>query len=394
MQINASRQLVLQAYAKARQATYARLSIVGVCFLIFAISQLPCITVLQQMNFISSAGLSGAIHHFFQPLSWQLLPGWYPLQVIVYYVLFCLLLESIYIPVAFHIEYTQPHRLKLGTKTPRSTLLDIIQKQAILVARWAVLIEVFYLLFAIQPLFWWIEMALLMSLLAIIQQGRSPFKIRRLFAVSALPEGDLELRLRTLLERFSIPSQEIVVIDKPGIKMEANAYITGFGKNCLIGISSTLLKEFTPDEIEVLFAHELGHHRHHDLLRRPVVWLGIRLMGYGIIALVLSGATATARSGDITTVPFFLMAHLQFWLSGSASFYKFSRRCEYEADEFALQTTGLVTAFQQAMIRLANISRVVANPERNTATHPPLVSRIQHADEFAARNIMKCPLSS
>ncbi|HEV2661501.1 MAG TPA: M48 family metalloprotease [Ktedonobacteraceae bacterium] len=388
MQINASRQQVLQEYAKARQATYQRLNIPGVFLLSLALVQLPCFTLLQLPGSTSPASFSvfnRAVHALFQPLSWQPLPGWYPLQVLVYYALVSLILEIIYVPVAFRIEYTIPRRLKLGTRTSRTTLTRIVQKQGMLVARWAVLIEVFYLLFALQPLLWWIEMALLMSVLAFIEHGLGPAKIRRLFAVSALPEGALKQRLRALLEQFSLPAQEIVVIDKPGAKMEANAYIAGFGKSRLIGISSTMLKEFSPDEVEVLFAHELGHHVHHDFLRKPGVWLGIRLLGYGIIALVLAVATVTAGSGDITTLPLFVIAHILFWLNGSTSFYKFSRRCEYEADEFALQTTGLATAFKQAMIRLANLGLVVANPEKNTATHPPLVSRIQHAEEFATR---------
>jgi STE24 endopeptidase len=147
-----------------------------------------------------------------------------------------------------------------------------------------------------------------------------------------------------------------------------------------------MLKEFSQDEIVVLFAHELGHYVHGDHWRKPVVRLGIRLLEYGLIALILAAATATSTGGDITTVPLFVLVNLLSWLYGTITFYRFSRHCEYEADEFALQATGLATAFEQAMIRIANINRVVAHPERESATHPSLVSRIKHAQEFARRN--------
>ena len=152
-----------------------------------------------------------------------------------------------------------------------------------------------------------------------------------------------------------------------------------------------MVQEFTPDEIEVLIAHEIGHHVHHDLWRKIAVWTGIRLIGYGIMALIMAGGTVTSlslthNSADITTIPFFVLAQILFWLSGSPYFYTFNRYIEHKADEFALQTTGKAIAFKQAIIRIANLNRIVANPQKNTATHPSIVSRIKYAEEFAKQH--------
>ncbi|MBA2285868.1 MAG: hypothetical protein H0W02_10315, partial [Ktedonobacteraceae bacterium] len=133
MRINTSRQQVLQAYAKARQATYRRLSIVAMLLFGLAMIQLPCMTLLQQTSLPFSGVVNTLMHHVFQPFSWHPLSGWYPLQVIVYYGAVSLVLESVYIPVAFHIEYTLPRRFKLGTRTARTTLVSIIHKQGTLV---------------------------------------------------------------------------------------------------------------------------------------------------------------------------------------------------------------------------------------------------------------------
>ena len=76
-------------------------------------------------------------------------------------------------------------------------------------------------------------MALVMALISFVSQARSSSKLRRLFTISALPESAtaLQLQLQALLTHCSLTAQEIIVISKPGQKMEANAYIMSFGKN-------------------------------------------------------------------------------------------------------------------------------------------------------------------
>ena len=67
---------------------------------------------------------------------------------------------------------------------------------------------------------------------------------------------------------------------------------------------------------------------------------------------------------------------------------RYRRYQEYRADEFALQTTGNVQAFKSAMIRLTNMNLLVATSTRRARhprSHPTLVKRLQHADEFAIR---------
>ena len=51
----------------------------------------------------------------------------------------------------------------------------------------------------------------------------------------------------------------------------ANAALTGLGATRRILMSDTMLADYSDDEIEVVLAHELGHHVHHD------IWRGIAL---------------------------------------------------------------------------------------------------------------------
>src|SRR3712207_7216808 len=52
-------------------------------------------------------------------------------------------------------------------------------------------------------------------------------------------------------------------------RSKANAFFAGLGPTKRIALGDTLVSEFTPDEIEVIVAHELAHQVHRD------IWKGV-----------------------------------------------------------------------------------------------------------------------
>ena len=66
-----------------------------------------------------------------------------------------------------------------------------------------------------------------------------------------------------------------------------------------------------------------------------------------------------------------------------------SRTIEYQADEYALQSTSMVEPFKSAMTRLANQNLSDAEPspiiEFLFHDHPSINKRLKHADNFMAR---------
>jgi len=82
---------------------------------------------------------------------------------------------------------------------------------------------------------------------------------------------------------------------------------------------------------------------------------------------------------------FIQMCLLEVALCRKFIFNFYSRRREYNADEFALRTTGLVAAFKDSQIRLVNTTYSLATAKRSNSTHPSLANRLKHADEFAKK---------
>ena len=64
---------------------------------------------------------------------------------------------------------------------------------------------------------------------------------------------------------------EVLVVDASRRTTAANAYVDGLGHTKRVVLYDTLLERFTPDQVRLVVAHELGHVKHRDLRARDAV---------------------------------------------------------------------------------------------------------------------------
>lgn len=173
----------------------------------------------------------------------------------------------------------------------------------------------------------------------------------------------------------------------------ANAALMGLGNTRRIVLGDTMLDRYTTDEIEVVLAHELGHHVHQDIWKLIASQSLITLAGLFLANLVLHGVIDGHLYQGLTdpaTLPFFFLLVGIFGLLVMPLSNSYSRRIEYQADEYALTSTRNIESFKSAMIRLANqnLSDIEPSPliEVLFYSHPSIKKRLQHADDFAARH--------
>src|SRR2546421_7179218 len=74
--------------------------------------------------FIFWTGLDVALRDWLQPLSWQPLRGWYPLQVLIYFLVLMLGYEILTAPLAYYGGYVLPNRHAISTMTLLSCTTD------------------------------------------------------------------------------------------------------------------------------------------------------------------------------------------------------------------------------------------------------------------------------
>src|SRR5436305_14738935 len=110
------------------------------------------------------------------------------------------------------------------------------------------------------------------------------------YKFTPLPEGDLTKRLLALAERAHTRVRGVFSMKMSDKTTAANAALMGLGNTRRIVIGDTMLDRYTSDEIEVVLAHELGHHVHHDIWKLIISQSILTLGGLYLVNVVLHWA--------------------------------------------------------------------------------------------------------
>jgi len=151
--------------------------------------------------------------------------------------------------------------------------------------------------------------------------------------------------------------------------------------------------KFTPDEIEVVMAHELGHQVNKDIPVGIIVQSILTLGGLYLASLGLRwgvGAFGFSGPADISALPVFLLVIGLYELVTMPLGNAYSRWRERRADEYALHVTGNGVAYASALTRLANQNLADVDPEPWVEfllySHPALSKRIAMAQGYEKGN--------
>jgi STE24 endopeptidase len=259
----------------------------------------------------------------------------------------------------------------------------------------AVFVSLIYALFAFQPQLWWLWASVIIFFFSIVMANLAPVLIFPIFyKYSPLPDGELKQRLLALAERANTRVRGVFLMTMSSKTTAANAALMGLGNTRRIVLGDTMVDRYTHDEIEVVLAHELGHHVHHDIWQLIVSQAVLMLTSLFLVSILLHWMIDILHFYrslmDPATLPFLFVLVGIFSLILMPITNGYSRRIEYQADEYALQSTQKVAAFKSAMTRLANqnLAEIEPSPmiEFFFYSHPSIKRRLMHADEFASRS--------
>jgi STE24 endopeptidase len=254
-----------------------------------------------------------------------------------------------------------------------------------------IILELVYLALRLTGSWWWLWTGAAMLIFSVILSNLAPILIMPLFnKFVALGDEHTELaeRLMNLAGRANTKVRGVYKFDMSKRTKAANAALTGLGNTRRIVLGDTLINEFSPDEIETVLAHELGHHVHKDLPILIAFGTVMTLGGLYLASLALhwaAGYFGFAGPADIAGLPAIGLVLGVFGLITQPLNNAISRWRESMADEYALQSTGKAQAFASAFIRLANQNLGEVDPEKWVVfmfyDHPPLGERIKMASE-------------
>jgi STE24 endopeptidase len=332
----------------------------------------------------------------------ETLQHWSPWRVTLGYLLGAGTFALVSFPLTYWTGFVLPRWCRLTRRSLSRWLLGWCRLTLFRLADGLVTVQVYYALLIAWPDTWWLWTVLLLATYRASFAYLSPIVFSPLrYRCTTVTDPALIQMLQELITRGGnspLHFKQLVrrAWRNPSPKLlRPNGYAAGWGKTRTILVTDGLLKHCTLAEIRCVLAHEVGHHMHHDGEKKLVLGLCLlvaefvsyNLLVHWMLALVREAA-AGYHPQIVLTV--WLILALGVLTSYSALLIRrfYSRRTEYQTDEFALQITSDVSAFKSAKIRMMNLGKSpldVSPLHLLERTHPSFRQRLAHADEFANR---------
>jgi STE24 endopeptidase len=293
-------------------------------------------------------------------------------------------------PLAFYQSFILERRYGLSSEPLRAWMVDHLKAATISGALALAASQVVYLSLRWSPRWWWAASAACFIAAVLLLARIAPTALLPLFyRFRPLDRRALTEKLLSLSARARVPAIGVYEWGLGAKTRRANAALVGTGSTRRILLSDTLLADYTDEEIEVILAHELGHHVHNDIQRGLVMESAFVAGSFALAALALSRLWqpfGLAGPSDVAGLPLLTTAAALLAAAAHPVLNAISRRRERRADEFALTLTGQPSAFMTAMRRLAAQNLAEERPSHTALwlfhTHPPLDQRIEIARRF------------
>ncbi|HIQ22423.1 MAG TPA: M48 family peptidase [Planctomycetes bacterium] len=296
-------------------------------------------------------------------------------------------------PLAFYSDYVLEHRFGLSRLSWRRWLWRYLKK-CLLAAVLAVIVFVglFWIIWTCHWA-WWMVGAVVFFLFGAVLGQLFPVLILPLFyRIERLDDETLTAPLVELARGTGIAIEGVYRIALSEETVKANAMLAGLGRTRRVLLGDTLLSGFAPEEMEVIFAHEVGHH----VLRHVGKMMAVGLVASGLCFwtcdLLLrawsGGAGVDYAQFPVHALPLMMLLLTLVTLVLGPLHNALSRRWELQADRYALDRTGRREAFASAFRKLARLNKEDPDPHWLDVllfhSHPPIARRLALAEQDIA----------
>jgi STE24 endopeptidase len=300
-------------------------------------------------------------------------------------------LSILALPFAWYAQFKLEERFGFNAMTMKTWVLDRVKGFLLVLLLGYPLLALVLKLIEWTGANWWLWAAAVVIAFQLLLLLIAPAIIMPLFnKFTPLPEGMLRERLFALAQRTDFPTRSIDVMDGSKRSRHSNAFFTGLGRFRKIVLFDTLIAQLTEPELESVLAHEIGHYKKRHVIKLLGVSVGGVLVAFAAIAWLASqqwfyrafGFQYQAGFAAANVVPAMLLFALlagtiSFWISPVVHIW--SRRFEYQADEFARATMGEAQSLIRALRKLSekNLSNLTPHPLYSSFyySHPILLER-------------------
>lgn len=232
-------------------------------------------------------------------------------------------------------------------------------------------------------LYAWIGITVFQLLLSYL----APAVIMPLFnRFSPLVEGPLKDAIEAFSDKLNFKLSGIYTMDSSKRSTKGNAFFTGFGRFRRLVLFDTLVSKQSVEELVAILAHEIGHFKRKHILKSMLLSMSISGLMFFTFSLFLNNPRLfeafqmryVSIYGSLVFIGFFYSPLFRLFALFTQ---RLSRKYEFEADTFAVETYGHPSHLISALKKLSmdNLSHLTPHPLKVffDYSHPPILKRIE-----------------
>lgn len=349
-------------------------------------------TVLVDLLLPVALAASGAATAIGSAVSGPGVPG--VLAILCVVLVLCAVRTAVVLAIGVRIELASERRYRGHDRSTAAWVLDRIVRAAGTAAA-AVLVAILVQRAALLSPDWWWLWASLLAAAVVLGAVRWLPRVLTPEAADVHPIAKrpvLEQRLQALAARTGAAGVEVYEWRRRPGAADAAAMLVGIGKLYRVLVAQAVLDSHTDEEVEVIVAHELAHHRHGDVWWSGAAVVATLAIGFYASARLLDALPAAwgvAGAGDLAGLLIVATVCRGVFVAMTPAVNALSRAQERRADRDALAWTNNAPALVRTLRRLSAAHMADDQPsqiaEAFFGRHPSTRDRIRAAEVWAAR---------
>ena len=314
-----------------------------------------------------------------------------PLQTVLYWIQFLLLTTLFAFPLTLYRSYFREKAYGLLTQSFGDWMVDQFKGLAVAFVLGALFLMLLYGVLRKAPRLWWLWGSVVMIVFVIIGIAIAPVYIQPLFN-KFTPVSNAEIResILSMAREQGIPAEEVYEMDASKRTDRISAYVAGLLGTMRIVMFDNTLKRCTPEEIQMIMGHEMGHYVLNHVWKLVAFFSVLILAGFLVARWGFHKAIQKWPNwlvegvGDNAGFPLLILLITGFlFLAGPLS-NTWIRIHEDEADDFGLEASREPDAAATTFLKLGEYRDLEPHPlvEALLYDHPSGRYRIRNAMEW------------
>jgi STE24 endopeptidase len=320
-----------------------------------------------------------------------------PVHTFVYWMQYLVLTTILVFPLTVYEEYFREHKYGLATQTLGPWMGDQLKDLGVNLVLGGLLAMMLFGVVRRLPRTWWIWGAVVTTLFLIFAALIAPVYIFPIFnKITRLDDPKIVDPMLSMARANGIPAKDVYEIDASRQTTRMSANVSGFANTMRITLNDNLLRRGSPEEIQAVMGHEMGHYVLNHIYKGSMFSLILTVLAFACLRWALEwtlqrwGEKWQIRGvGDTAVLPLVVLLVSIFGFVTTPVMNTFTRTQEYEADMYGLNTSRQPDGFAQAAIHLGEYRKMSPGPieEWIFFDHPSGRNRIYAAMRWKAENL-------